>query len=87
MASKWYKIGNKTEFEATGLTETSQTFYLEGIGTKTIYFFFGLELGVQIDDVYMLIGEAGKEVTVKDDRALWLDPDTQDLYLGIEDGT
>lgn len=87
MASKWYNVGNKTDLEATGLTEQSTTVFLSGVGTKTIYFFFGLELGVMIDDAFMLIGEGGKEVTVRNNRALWLDPDTENLWLGIEDGT
>ncbi len=87
MASKWFLVGNKTELEATGLTEQSTTLFLEGVGTKTIYFFFGMELGVFVDTVYMLISEGGQEVTVREDRALWVDPATENIYLGFEDGT
>ncbi len=87
MASKWYLVGNKTELEASGLTEQSQTMYLEGNGTKTVYFFFGMELGLFVDTVFMLIGEGEKDVTVRNGYALWLDPETQDLYLGIEDAS
>lgn len=87
MASKWYNVGNKTTLEAAGLTEQSATLFFEGIGPKTVYFFHGNELGVMIDGIFMLIAEAGEEVTVRDNRALWLDPATENLWVGVEDGT
>lgn len=87
MASKWYKVGNKTEIEAAGLSEQSSTFFLEGVGPKTVYFFLGNELGVMMDGVYLLFNQADADVTVSENRALWLDDETQDIYIGIEDGT
>ena len=87
MASKWFKVGNKTEIEAPALTEQSSTVFLEGIGPKTVYFFCANEIGVMIDGVYMIPNQGGKDITVTDNRALWIDPETLDIYVGIEDGT
>lgn len=87
MASKWFNVGNKTELEANQVSEQSVSLFFDGIGPKTVYFFLGNEFNVMIDGVFMMIGERGEEVTVRDDRALWLDPLTENLWVGIEDGT
>jgi hypothetical protein len=83
MTYTWYKIFNLTEFEDLGLVSKAYTLNLSGIGQKSILVFKGNEVSVQYEGVTLPIQLNTKNPFEFDGHAVYLDTDTDDVYLGI----
>jgi hypothetical protein len=83
MAFTWYKIFNKTEFDAEGLVSKEYEVIFENIGLKTILVTQGNRLSVLIDDVFLSINLNDKNPFSFESRAVYLD-DNNDVWVGIE---
>lgn len=78
----WFNIFNLTDFTNSGLVCKTLTYFLEGLGQVDIQVFKGNETSVQFGGEFMPIGFAGKNPYVSGDYAVFLDSETQDVYLG-----
>jgi len=83
MIYKWYKIFNLTEFEALGLVSKEYILNLSGIGQKSIMVYKGNETSIQYMGVTLPIQLNDKNPFEFDGHAVFLDTDTDDVYLGI----
>lgn len=82
MEYTWFKIFNKTEFEALGLVSKTYTLNLDGIGQKEILVTKGVAIGMLYEGVFLSL-ELGDENPFEfEDRAIYLDA-SNDVYLGI----
>jgi hypothetical protein len=84
MIFDWFKIFNLTEFTALELVSKDYTLELEGIGEKTISVFKGVDWSIQYEGVFLTIQLTGANPFIFDGYAVYQDPETQDIYLGIE---
>jgi hypothetical protein len=82
MIFDWYKVFNKTEFVATGLTSREITLDLSGIGSKTFLVTKGNLISVLIDDIYLSLDLNSKNPFIFGNMAIILDTPTQDVYVG-----
>lgn len=79
----WFKVFNKTEFEDLDLVSKEYEILFDGQGTKTVLVTKGSALSVTLDDVFLTIGLNGNNPFVKDGLAVYLDPDTDDVFVGF----
>ncbi len=79
----WYNIFNLTSFNNTGLTSRTLKFAFESFGQVTIEIFKGNTVAVQYDGEFMPINFAGHNPYESGDYAVYLDPATQDVWLGL----
>jgi hypothetical protein len=79
----WYLIFNLTEFEALGLVSRTYTFNLEGVGQKEILVTKSNLTGMTYEGVYLPIGLTTASLFEIDGHASYIDPLTQNVYLGI----
>ena len=84
MNYEWFKIFNKTEFEALNLISKEYTYNFEGIGNKTILVTKGNVLSVLFDDIFMSVNLNDNNPFEMDDRAVYLDANN-DVWVGILD--
>lgn len=83
MTYTWFKIFNKTAFEALSLVSKTYTLNLDGLGQKEILVTLGDTLGMTYNDVFLSLNDG--EIKVEfDGHAMYLDEATGDVYLGIE---
>lgn len=82
MQFKWFKIINKTEFEATGLVSRELDLIFDGIGAKTVLVTIGNYFSITIDDVMLSIGMKEENPFIFEERAIYIDAN-QDVYWGI----
>lgn len=81
----WYKIFNLTEFEALGLVSRTYEFVLEGLGLREVLVTKGNTVGVVFDDVFLSLGFLNDEgYFAFEDRAVFLQTATQDVYVGVK---
>lgn len=91
MLFTWFKIFNLTEFNALDLPSKTYTVILEAIGQKDILVTKGELVSITYEGVflpsmlnginpYIKKGETEDELNY----AIYLDTDSQDVYLGIE---
>jgi|AVFP01.1.fsa_nt_gi hypothetical protein len=78
----WFKIFNKTEFEATGLVSRSYRVFLNGVGERTILSTKGNYLSVLFDEVFLPINLNSNNPFEMDERAVYLDANN-DVWVGI----
>lgn len=83
MTYTWYKIFNKTEFEALGLVSKAYTLNLEDLGEKTILVTKGNYISMVYEGVQLVLQLNSKNPFEFDGHACYLDTDTNDVYLGI----
>ncbi len=87
MIYDWYKIINKTEFEATGLVSREVEVLLDGVGLRTILVTKGNLLSITYEGVFLSIGVADDIETHNPfafgGYAVYLDSNN-DIWLGIE---
>lgn len=82
MEYTWFKIFNKTEFEALGLVSKTYTLNLDGVGEKEILVTKGVAIGMLYEGVFLSL-ELGDENPFEfEDHAIYLDA-SNDVYLGI----
>lgn len=84
MIFDWFKIINKTEFEATGLVSREIEVILEGVGVKTILVTVGELFSLVYEDVILSIGVTDANPFIFEGLAVYLHEATGDVYLGIE---
>lgn len=83
MGYTWFKIFNKTEFEAKDIPSESVTMFLVGKGQKTILITKGDSLSIVFDGVMLPIKFADKNPWADSGYAVFID-EAQDVYLGFE---
>ncbi len=83
MAYTAYKIFNRTEFEATGLTSKTYTVNLDGIGEKDILVTKGELIGMLYEGVFLTLDLNGANPFEFDGFAIYED-ENHDVHLGIE---
>lgn len=82
MAAEWYKLFNKTEFEATGLGSRTLEVELEDRGTEIFLVTKGNTLAVTYLDVMLEVMFASKNPYLKGGYAVYLD-DQNDVWFGF----
>lgn len=83
MIFKWFKIFNKDEFEATGLTSRKYTYDLDGIGLKDILVTKGITYGMTYEGVFLSVEMLDFNPFVFEGHAVHI-KENNDVYLGIE---
>ncbi len=83
MIYNWFKIFNKTAFEATGLVSKTYSLMLEGVGQKDILVTKGNLIGMTVDGVFLGLEMGDHNPFEFDVFAIYLDDLTGDVYLGI----
>lgn len=79
----WFKIFNKTDFEATGLISRKYTYILEGIGQKDILVTKGIALGLTYEGVFLSLNLLEQNPFEFEGHAIYIDANN-DVFLGIE---
>ena len=82
MIYDYYKIFNKTEFEALDLVSKTYTLDLEGIGESEILVTKGVELGITYDGVFLSLNMNDENPFEFDDHAIYIDAN-DDVWLGV----
>jgi hypothetical protein len=78
----WYKVFNKTEFEALDLVSKTYTLDMEGIGEKEVLVTKGVELGITYQDVFLPLNLNAVNPFEFEDHAIYIDAN-DDVFLGI----
>ena len=91
MIFTWYKIFNKTEFEALGLESKTYPIIFQGVGQKEILVTKGIMVSLKYEGVFLPIKLNDKNPFIKlgetdDDlaHAVYI-AENNDVYLGIEE--
>jgi hypothetical protein len=79
----WYKIFNKTEFEALGLVSRMYSLVLEEIGLKEILVTKSNYLSLTYEGIFLSLAVNDKNPFEFEGHAIYLD-DNNDVFLGIE---
>lgn len=82
----WYNIFNLQTFIATGLTSRTYTFFLDGVGEKTLLATKGETYGITYEGVFLSINMNGKNPFRYDVHAVFLD-EQNNVWLGIYEET
>jgi len=83
MIFDWYKIINKTEFEAADLVSKEVEVFLEGVGIRTILVTKANLISLLYDGVFLSLGLTEDNPFIFDGHAVYLD-DNDDIWLGIQ---
>lgn len=83
MIFMWYRIFNLTAFLDTLLVSRTYQLELEGVGIKDILVTNGKTVSLTYEDVMLSINLNGKNPFVFEGHAVYLDTETQDVYLGL----
>lgn len=83
MIYSWLKLFNLTEFNNLLLGSKTYTVFIDGIGEKDFLVTKGNLVSVTYDGVMIPIGLNDKNQREFDDMAIYLDDETQDVYVGI----
>lgn len=83
MIYNWFKIFNKTEFDALDLVSKTYTFNLEGIGQKDVLVTKGLGYGITYQGVFLSLNLNDLNPFEFEGYAIYIDGD-ENVYLGIE---
>lgn len=78
----WYKIINKTEFEATGLVSREVEVIFDGLGVKTLLVTSANYFSIMFDDVMLALAVNGANPFEFESKAIYLDAN-QDVWVGI----
>jgi hypothetical protein len=83
MIYDWYKVINKSEFEATGLVSREVNLILEGVGQRTVLVTIGNYFSITYNGVMLSIGMTDSNPFAFGGCAVYLDAN-DDVWLGIE---
>lgn len=83
MTYDWYKIINKTEFEATGLISRDVEIVLGELGLKTVLVTNANYFSLTYEGVMLSLNMTGVNPFEFEDMAIFLDDATGDVYLGF----
>lgn len=81
MQYNWFKIFNRTEFEALGLVSRTYTLNLQGIGQKEILVTKAATLSMVYDDVFLSLDLSDNPFEFES-LAIYQDA-VNDVYLGV----
>lgn len=84
MLFTWFKIFNLADFQETGLVSRTYTLNLEGVGERNILVTQGDLVSITYDDVMLSIELNGMNPFYFEGYAVWVDVETDDVFLGIE---
>ncbi len=84
MSFDWYLVINRQDFEDAELVSKEVELILEDIGLVTVLVTKGSYYGITYDGVFLAIGITEANPFVFDGYAVYLHPETDDIYLGIE---
>ncbi len=79
----WFKIFNRTEFDALGLVSKTYTLELEDIGIKNILVTKGITHGLTYEGVFLSLLLNDLNPFEFEGYAIYLNTETNDVYLGI----
>lgn len=79
---EWYRLFNRADFVATGLTSYEFQVDLVGIGLRSILVTKGNLVSILIEDVFLSIGLNDKNPFRYGERAVFLD-ENDDVWLGV----
>lgn len=82
MQYTWFKIFNRTEFEALALVSKTYAVNLQGLGEKEILVTKGVGIGMLYDGVFLSLELNDANPYAFDDRAIYVD-EADDVYLGV----
>lgn len=82
MTYDWYKIFNKTEFEALGLVSKTYELNLEDIGDSEILFTKGNYISIIYKEVTLVLDLNDKNPFEFDSHAIYID-ENDDVFLGV----
>lgn len=82
MTYLWFKIFNRTDFEATGVVSRTYSLNLEGVGLKSILVTKGETIGITYDDVFLSLELNEKNPLEFEGYAIYVD-ENDDVYLGF----
>lgn len=77
----WFKIFNKTEFDALGIPSKTYTLNLDTIGEKDVLVTKGNLYGITYEGVFVALNMNEKNPSEFDDFAIYEDAD-DNVYLG-----
>jgi hypothetical protein len=80
----WYKVGNVTELESSGLVSSEVELELGELGVKQILLTKGAYVGVTYEGVYLAASMNDSNPFEFDGHAIYVDPTSLDIFLGIE---
>lgn len=83
MIYTWYKIFNKTEFEALDLVSKEYEVVLQDIGLKTILVTKNNLISILYEGIFLSINMNDHNPFEFEDHAVYLHP-SNDVYLGIK---
>lgn len=79
----WYKIFNKAEFEDTELISKKYTLDLENLGPKEVLVTLGNMVSMTYEGIFLPIQLGDQNPYSIDGMAVYLDEETDDVYLGF----
>ena len=82
MQYNWFKVFNRTEFEALGLVSRTYTLNLQGVGQKEILVTKGATIGMVYDDIFLSLELGDNNPFEFEDHALYVDG-LDDVYIGV----
>lgn len=83
MTFTWYKIFNKTTFEALDLVSKTYTLDLENLGLKDFLVTKGVSIGITYNDVFLQLELNDENPFAFDGNAIYIDANN-DVFWGIE---
>lgn len=82
MEYTWFKIFNRTEFDALELVSKTYTLNLDGIGEKDILVTKGEGHGITYEGVFLSLNLNDENPLEFDSHAIYIDS-ANDVYLGV----
>lgn len=83
MIYDWFKIFNYASFSAGALVSQTLTINFEGIGEKQVLITKGNYISVTYAGVFLPVEMSDKNPFAFDGLAVYRDPETDDVYLGL----
>lgn len=80
----WFLIFNTSDFTTFEFISKSYTLNLDGIGVKTILVTKGENFGLTYEGVFLQLGLNDENPFKFEGYAVYLNNETNDVYLGIE---
>lgn len=79
----WFLIFNLTEFEALGIESKEYEYVMGSLGLKTILVTKGNAVSLTFEGIMLSVNLNDVNPFEFEDYAVFLHPDTDDVYLGV----
>lgn len=83
MQYNWYLIFNTVEFDALLLVSRNYELNLDGVGIKDVLVTKANSYGILYDGIFLSLELNLKTPFEFESHAIWRNPDTNDVYLGL----